>query len=127
VLYLDDNPDSLEIVKVILENSGKYSVDTTPSAIEALNLVREKVYDVILSDYRMVRMDGREFLSRTREIKPGIPFIFFTGMDPDEVAVASSREEAVLYLQKRGDPAVQFAELEQRIHILVGHRGSPSP
>lgn len=106
-------------MQVILEKTGDFIVETTTSARSALDLIRSRPYDVILSDYRLVRMSGHEFLNESRLIKPGIPFIFFTGMEKDEVGIRPSPGEAVSYLQKRGDPAIQFAELEDRIRSII--------
>ena len=115
VLYVDDEQDFLEIVKVILERNPDMMVDTTPSGHEALTLLGSRRYDVILSDYRMTRMDGMEFLRQVRELNPSIPFILFTGRMQEEVIIDGFDRGITSYIRKEGDPAVQFDKLEAQI------------
>ena len=51
VLYVDDEPDLLEIGKLFLESSGDFHVDTETSARAALAALGQARYDAIVSDY----------------------------------------------------------------------------
>lgn len=119
VLYVDDEPGLLEIGKVFLERTGDISVETINSAIQGLDQLEIKNYDVIVSDYQMPHMDGIEFLKRVRLAKGDIPFILFTGRGREEVVIEAINSGADFYLQKGGDPKAQFAELAHKIHQLV--------
>ncbi len=57
-LYVDDDPDQLEIGKLFLEKSGSIRVDTASSAGEGLKKLRDASWDVVISDYQMPGMDG---------------------------------------------------------------------
>ncbi|MFH0968595.1 MAG: response regulator [Methanobacteriota archaeon] len=122
VLYVDDDQDFLEIVKVILENKEDISVDITASGYAALELLKTGGYDIILSDYRMFRMDGMEFLKQARELDSQIPFILFSGIMQDEVIHDAIGRGITSYILKEGDPAVLFDELEKKIRAAVRHR-----
>lgn len=119
VLYVDDEPALLELTKLFLEQSGEFSVDTIVSAQEANGLLRDRHYDAIISDYQMPAMNGIEFLRHIRQSGNLIPFIIFTGKGREEVVIEAINSGADSYLQKGGDPRVQFVELGQKIHQIV--------
>ena len=122
VLYVDDEPALLEVSKLFLEQSGKFSVDTITSAQAALNLLNIRSFDVIISDYQMPEMDGIAFLKIIRTTYPELPFILFTGRGREEVVIEAINNGSDSYLQKGGDPTTQFAELEHRILIAIERR-----
>ena len=119
VLYVDDEPALLELTKLFLEQSGEFSVDIIVSAQEAAGLLRDHHYDAIISDYQMPGMNGIEFLRQVRQSGNLIPFIIFTGKGREEVVIEAIDSGADSYLQKGGDPRVQFAELGQKIRQMV--------
>jgi PAS domain S-box-containing protein len=119
ILYVDDEPDLLEIGKLFLEQSGQFNVDTVTAAPAALFHLNTKSYDAIISDYQMPEMDGIEFLKKIRSSGNTIPFILFTGRGREEVVIQALNEGADFYLQKGGDPRSQFAELSNKIRYAV--------
>lgn len=122
VLYVDDEPDLLDIAKLFLEDSGTFSVETLPSAGEAIAHLREHQYDAIISDYEMPGMNGVAFLKTLREGGNKTPFIVFTGRGREEVVIDAINNGADFYLQKGGDPTAQFAELAHKIRQAVGRK-----
>ena len=115
VLYVDDDPLLLDIGKIFLERSGHLSVDIISSGPQALDMLDQRSYDVIISDYEMPRMDGIEFLKIVRERYDGIPFILFTGRGREEVVIKALNNGADSYLQKGGNGTAQFMELENSV------------
>ncbi len=79
VLYTDDESGLLEIGKLFLERSGELRVETAISAPEAIRMLKDHSFDVIVSDYQMPGMDGIELLKNLRGRCGGIPLILFTG------------------------------------------------
>jgi PAS domain S-box-containing protein len=122
VLYVDDDPDLLRIGKIHLERTGTITVDTAPSAREALDMLACHGYDAIVSDYQMPGMDDIEFLKQVRSIYGDLPFILFTGMRCEEISIGAINNGADFYLQKGGDLRSQFAELAPKIHAAVERR-----
>lgn len=116
VLYVDDEPQLLEIGKIYLERSGQFRVDTIASAPAALEIMKTRGYDAIISDYQMPEMDGIAFLRIVRATWPVLPFIIFTGRGREEVVIEALNSGADHYLQKGGEPKSQFAELG---HIIL--------
>ncbi|MDD1693115.1 MAG: PAS domain S-box protein [Methanoregula sp.] len=122
ILYVDDEPDLLEIGKLFLESEGEFSVDTSPSATGALDLLKSVQYDAIVSDYQMPKMDGITFLKALRASGNTTPFIVFTGRGREEVVIEALNSGADFYLQKGGDPEPQFTELAHKIHHAISRK-----
>jgi two-component system response regulator VicR len=82
IMVVDDEPDLLEVVKLILESDG-YQVVTASSGQEALNIIEKEKPDLVLLDIIMPKMDGWEVFSRIKSnIKThDIPVIMLTAKD----------------------------------------------
>src|ERR1051326_7297579 len=66
ILLVDDNRQGLIARKSLLQELG-CSVSTATSGDEALNLFRNKKFDIVVTDYKMPRMDGIELIKRSEE------------------------------------------------------------
>ena len=119
LLYVDDEPDLLDLCKLFLEREGEFSVAIVTSATSALQLMKEKPFDAIISDYQMPVMDGIEFLKKVRMDYKDIPFILFTGRGREEVVIEAINNGADFYLQKGGAPRAQFSELTHKIRQAI--------
>ncbi|MFA5331259.1 MAG: PAS domain S-box protein [Methanoregula sp.] len=121
-LYVDDDPDLLEIGRIYLERAHGLTVETERSVKNALAKIRTGSYDAIISDYSMPEMDGIRFLRKVRTCSRKIPFILFTGKGREEVVIDALNSGADFYLQKGGEPKAQFAELYSMIVQAVKRR-----
>jgi PAS domain S-box-containing protein len=121
VLYVDDEPDLLEIGKIYLEEGGDFSVIPTDSARAGLTLLHEESFDAVISDYQMPVIDGIEFLKQIRRDIGTIPFIIFTGRGREEIVIEALNSGADFYLQKGGDPVAQFAELRHKVLSAIAN------
>lgn len=121
-LYVDDEPDLLKLGKIFLERSGEFNVTTVIGAYEAIDLIKGQLFDVIVSDYQMPKMDGIAFLKYLKTEGNTTPFILFTGRGREEVIIEALNNGADFYLQKGGDPKAQFAELSNKIRYTVSLR-----
>ena len=122
ILYVDDEAALLEVTKLFLERAGDITVDTTTNPLEAYEMIMTGRYDVIVSDYRMPRMDGIVLLKQIRANGSQVPFIIFTGRGREEVAIEALNSGADFYLQKGGDPKAQFTELANAVRQLAGRQ-----
>lgn len=122
VLYVDDEPDLLEITKLYLEISHEFAVDTATSAQEILDNRDLLVYDAIISDYQMPEMDGITFLKHLKAAGNTTPFIIFTGRGREEVVIEALNNGADFYLQKGGEPKSQYAELSNKIRYAISRK-----
>jgi|GEM_PF-369917 len=122
VLYVDDDPALLDIGKIYLDMSGNFSVDTSGSVSEAMEMIRQKRYDAIVSDYEMAEINGIEFLRYVRQQFKDLPFILFTGRGREDIVIEAINNGADFYLQKGGEPKAQFAELDYKIRTAIDRR-----
>jgi PAS domain S-box-containing protein len=124
VLYVDDEPDLLELTRLFLEETGNFQVTTSISAETALEMQEFPAFDVIISDFLMPGMDGIVFLKEVRHRYGDIPFILFTGRGREEIVIEAINNGADFYLQKGGEPHAQYAELAHKIRQAVLRRRS---
>ncbi len=100
ILLVDDDEQGLESVRRILE-VAKYQVVAVKDGEEALTRVRnEPGFDVILSDVRMPRMGGLDFLKAYSVLGQDTPVILMTAFGQVEEAVWAMKMGAVDFLTK---------------------------
>ena len=119
ILLVDDQADLLDIAKLFIEKAGEIKVDTAISGKEALEKLKMRRYDAIVSDYEMPSMNGIEFLKIIKKNGVEKPFIIFTGKSREDVVIEALNTGADFYLQKGSNPKVQFAELTNMINHAV--------
>ena len=87
-------------------------------------MIERLVFDVIISDYQMPGMSGLDLLKALKAGHNDVPFILFTGKGREEVAMEAINNGADFYLQKGGNPIVQFQELKNAIVKLTQKRAA---
>jgi|RhiMetdeSRZDD1v2_1073273.scaffolds.fasta_scaffold880843_2 two-component system, sensor histidine kinase and response regulator len=86
ILVIDDEPEFLNNLAEMLELED-FDVITSCDGTEALENIRERHVDLILCDMLMRPMDGMKILRAVRENSSSahIPFVFITGLKPDQI------------------------------------------
>ncbi len=80
LLYVDDEPINLMLFEVNFRK--RYEVITAEDAIQGLQLLDEhKDFKIVISDMRMPKMTGIEFIRKAKKIYPDISFFILTGYD----------------------------------------------
>ena len=77
VLVVDDEPDTLELVKLVLE-SGGFEVILANNGMEALAEIEKIKPDIVLLDIMMPDMDGWDVFRKIKERNPDIPIAILT-------------------------------------------------
>src|SRR5208283_4057794 len=98
ILHVDDDADFLCLAKQCLEMHADIEVESARSVQEALEMLKTKKFDVIVSDYQMKGKDGLEFLNEIKAIGVTTPFILFSGKGRDEIAVKALNSGAFRYI-----------------------------
>ena len=83
VLIVDDEKDFLDIIAERLLARGM-DVSTATSAEDALNMVEEESFDVVILDFMMPALDGFKALKLMKAKRPDVQIIVLTGNVPDE-------------------------------------------
>ncbi len=80
ILFVEDNPDQLQVLPKALERLG-YVVTPARDALEALDALArgERPFDVVVTDYDMPEIDGVEFARNLFQVAPGLPVIMVSG------------------------------------------------
>jgi DNA-binding NarL/FixJ family response regulator len=110
-MYVDDEPDMLELGRFFIETNKSCQVISALSASAAIIQLKDTPVDAIVSDYSMPGMDGIAFLEHARSIRPGIPFILFTGRECDSRVMGVLNNINTFYLQKGFDLEDQFKKM----------------
>jgi CheY-like chemotaxis protein len=101
ILIVDDNVHGLTARKTILEERG-HQVTAVSNPSEALNLFAAGAFDLVLTDYRMPRMNGAELIAALRGVVPTIPVILLSGY-VDSMGLSEESTGADAVLQKSGN------------------------
>lgn len=81
ILLVDDNHMVLESLKEFLTMSG-FNVQIAPDAPSALRILKERPFDIVITDYEMPEMNGIVF---TREVRASFPEIYIIGISGKNV------------------------------------------
>ena len=117
ILIVEDEETLRESLQRMLSKSG-FSVDTTDSAENAVNLVDKNAFDVIISDIILPGIDGIQLMTRIRKELPEQIFIVMTAYASLETAIRALRAGAYDYIMK----PVMHDEMKQVINNALRQR-----
>jgi DNA-binding NtrC family response regulator len=101
ILIVDDEPDMLRLITMILrEKASEYIVTTTNNPVEALELAKQGGFDLVLSDLKMPGLDGLELLTSLRKFDPDVPVIIITAFATAEAAAEAMQKNAFDFISK---------------------------
>lgn len=106
IVVVDDDKEIRNLLQDFLTREG-YEVTLYPSAVDALNFLRENRngsnatgFDLVISDIKMAQMDGMQFLKTLKTEMPELPVILVTGYGSVDTAIESMKNGAFHYLVK---------------------------
>ena len=114
ILVVDDDDAHRSMLRTMLRSWG-FTVEEATDGDEAVERVRERAFDAVLSDVRMARMDGIHALKAMLEYNPALPVVLMTAFSSVETAVDALRLGAYDYLVKPLDFDLLRETLEQAI------------
>lgn len=87
LLIVDDEPDMLKLLSMIIREKTPYETVTTNNPLEALELAKQGGFDLIIADLKMPGLDGMELLEAVKRIDEDIPVIIITAYGTIESAM----------------------------------------
>jgi DNA-binding NtrC family response regulator len=102
VLLVEDKPELRAMLRKALERAG-YSVDEAPDGNSAIDKVRSRRYQVVLTDLKLPGSSGLDVLREARQAEPTLPVILVTAYGSVEEAVRAMKEGAFDFIQKPVD------------------------
>src|SRR5450755_517446 len=138
ILVVDDDTALLQALpQAISLRLRDVEVQTSDSALHALDLIREHEYAAIVSDIKMPDMDGLALLAMIQELHPETPTLLITGHGDHSLAIQALRGGAYDFIQKPIDRdyfvaallrAIQMHQLQRQVieqqHALKQHAAS---
>jgi len=117
ILLVDDEPDVDLTTGEALRDAG-HRVTVATNGAEALDLITSHVFDLMICDVRLPKMDGLTLFRRTRQESPDTMVILMTAYAAVADAVAAVKEGAHDYLTKPLD----IEEFTLRVERIAEHR-----
>ena len=99
ILVVDDE-DVMQMVFANLFEEGKHHIDFASSGEQALDMLKEREYNLVVVDKNLPGISGIELIPQAREIRPHTEFIIVTGYASYQSVVEALRLGAFDYLEK---------------------------
>jgi two-component system response regulator HydG len=99
ILIVEDEKVAIKNLELVMKKEG-YEVVGTESGQNALKLLDEYQFDVVLTDSRMEKVDGMQILKKCRELYPDTEVVIITGYATFESAVDTMKHGAFCCVAK---------------------------
>jgi len=113
ILLVDDNIHGSTARKTVLEELG-HKIHVASSGAEALERFAEQKYDLVVTDYKMPRMDGLELIVRLRKQQPDIRIVLVSGF-VDALGLNEAGTGADAVIQKSANEVTHLVRAVNRL------------
>ena len=100
ILIVDDEPDMLKLLNMIIKEKTPYETITTNNPLEALELSKQGGFDLVIADLKMPGLDGMELLEAIKRTDADMPVIIITAYGTVESAVESMQKGGFDFITK---------------------------
>lgn len=118
LLWVDDEMELLKAYVIFLEKKG-YEVVSATNGQDALDLCRERTFDLIFLDENMPGLSGLETLSMMKEINPTIPVVMVTKSEEENIMDQAIGSKIADYLIKPVNPNQILLTVKKHLHKRV--------
>jgi PAS domain S-box-containing protein len=117
ILAVDDDPDNLDILQFLLEKDGAI-VTIMSSPLDAIELISQQPFDLIISDIGMPQISGYEFIRQVRALPQGqpIPALALTAFAHEEDRTKAIEAGFQAHITKSVNPIELLAILAEMVH-----------
>ena len=113
ILLVDDNVNGLTARKTVLEELG-HKITTASSAAEALEHFNSHKFDLVVTDYKMPRMNGLELIAQLRAQAPQLPIVLVSGF-VDALGLCEESTGADAVIQKSANEVSHLTRAVARL------------
>jgi len=99
ILIVEDEKSMREVLKILLEGEN-YLVTPAADGLEGISYIDKDIFDLIITDIKMPRIDGFELLRKTKEMSPDTLVIMITAFGTTESAIEAMKLGAYDYINK---------------------------
>ncbi|MBI5640457.1 MAG: sigma-54-dependent Fis family transcriptional regulator [Nitrospirae bacterium] len=99
ILIVDDELVAVRNLEHVMKKEG-YDITATQSGQNALKMIEEQNFDVVITDLKMEKVDGTQILKRSRELSPDTEVIMITGYASLQSAIQVMKKGAYDYITK---------------------------
>ena len=104
ILLIEDEQAIRNVLKsILMDENPKWNVDEAENGAVGLEKIKEKEYDLIISDIKMPLKDGMEVLSEAMEYNPDLTMVMITGHGDVDLAVDAIKKGAYDFISKPPD------------------------
>ena len=100
LLIVDDEPDMLKLLSMIIKEKTSYEVVTTNNPLEALEFAKKDNFDLVIADLKMPGLDGIELLDAIKRVDENIPVIIITAYGTVESATEAIQKGGFDFISK---------------------------
>ena len=115
LLWVDDEMELLKAHVIFLEKKG-YEVTTVSNGADAVELCRERSFDLVLLDEQMPGLSGLDTLQRIKQIAPATPVVMVTKSEEENIMEQAIGQKIADYLIKPVNPNQILLVLKKNIH-----------
>lgn len=115
LLWVDDEIELLRAHIIFLEKKG-YEVETVSNGPDAIDLCKQKTFDLILLDEMMPGLSGLETLQQIKDIQPATPVVMCTKSEEENIMEQAIGSKIADYLIKPVNPSQILLTLKKNIH-----------
>ncbi|MDN7142871.1 response regulator transcription factor [Pseudomonas sp. JQ170] len=123
VFIVDDHPVIRLAVRMLLENEGYRVVGESDNGVDAMQMARECLPDLIILDISIPRLDGLEVLSRFHSMAVPLKILVLTAQSPALFAIRCMHSGAAGYVCKQEDLSELLSAIKA---VLSGYNYFPS-
>ena len=99
ILVVDDERSMRDFLRILLVKEG-YQVETAPGGAQALEILKDHTFNLVISDIRMDGMTGLELLNAIKEQHPSLAVVMITAFASPDDAVFAMKNGAFDYISK---------------------------
>ncbi len=115
IIVIDDEEVVCKMTKMILEKEG-YEVETYTDSTQALARIKEKRFDLVITDLKMEEVDGMEILRTVNKLYPDTELIMITAYATLDTALEALRERVFDFFPK----PIKIEELKESVKKALG-------